>query len=147
MFNFDVNALASQIGVGLDALKPAIEKAATKLGTSTDKLLEVGVKGMIATGISELVQAGLCIAGLVILGVLNYKTYRAYEKGRSKAKKEDDYDYGVGTFIVGVLSVIAGIFCTIYGFILLSDGIIKVLAPEYSLLLLLKQTVETVMAK
>ena len=99
MINFDFNQFAEQ-------MKPAMEKAATLLGTTSEKLLEVGVKGMFVEGVYAIVCC-LCAILAVIIGVLTIKksirTLTEEPEFESSAK-------GIAAVVFGIFAVCLVVF-------------------------------------
>lgn len=123
MFNFDVNQLTEQ-------MKPAMDKFATTLGTTADKLLEIGVKGMFVEGLYSIVVCLLCIVAFV-LAIISIKRAAA-------ALAEDDCDFTAKT-VTSVAFAIVGFFAIIGAPITFAENlktaVINTAAPDYALLL------------
>lgn len=123
MFNFDVNGLVDQI-------KPAIAKVAESLGTSGEKLLEVGIKGMIAQGIFYAIGSLVSVVILIVCILL-------FRNGWERSKKS--YSDGDGFMMFGVMMGIAALIA----FMLFTyAACVHLIAPDFALLMKVKSTLQ-----
>lgn len=115
-FKFDVNGL-------LEQLKPAAESVAKTLGTSSDKLLEVGVRGMIAEGIyASIISIMSIIAAAVSVFFIRWGV----------AHLRRDEDIGIIEIILGGLGFAVSLMVLSVS---LHYAVISTIAPQYALLL------------
>lgn len=123
MFNFDVNALAEQIS-------PAVQKVAESLGTSAEYLWTIGVQGVWAEGLAKLlIGLLLCILAVVIV---------VFSKQMINKHAKYGEDIMLGWFLVGIVMV----FPCVMGFFLFYDGLVAMIAPEYTLMMKIIETVK-----
>lgn len=108
--NFDVNALAEQLGQGISAI-------GQKLGVANESVFAYGVKWQVAEGYANLAVSVAC---LVLTNVLIWVAKKCVEKSK------EDYSYVVGTVLSLILALIA-IGFTIKG---LYYGVMHLYAPE-----------------
>jgi len=125
MFNFDVNQLTEQ-------MKPAMDKFATTLGTTADKLLEIGVKGMFVEGLYAIV---VCLISVVVFIVSSVVVSRA-AKALANANNEPDITpVFVKSMLFGFLAAVGMIVSPIAFLDNLKTAVINTAAPDYALLL------------
>lgn len=124
MFNFDVNAL-------VESLKPAVGKMAESLGTSADKLIEIGARGQFAEGIGLAIATVFMFAVTVVSAVAMRSGFKRMSEDKINRWEKD------GEMTALVASVICA--CSVLGVIFLAYfAAIHIIAPEYALMLEVK---------
>lgn len=122
MFNFDVNQLTEQ-------MKPVMEKFASSIGTTADKLLEVGIKGMFVEGILAIISCFLCIFAFITAAIVLRKMMNSLGDADDMSFKE---------FAKVMIAVCCGVIMIAAPCIFASNlktAVINTIAPDYALVL------------